>query len=135
MTIRAWVGSMLSIDTLAAEVGEETLRAMVRGFYDRVREDPLIGPMYPQDDWIGAEKRLADFLIYRFGGSSAYLDERGHPRLRMRHMSFAIGVAERDRWLALMDAAMRETGISGETADLLSAFFAQVADMMRNRPE
>jgi hemoglobin len=135
MTIRAWVESMLSIDTLAAEVGEETLRAMVRGFYDRVREDPLIGPMYPPDDWAGAEKRLADFLIYRFGGSSAYLDERGHPRLRMRHMPFAIGVAERDRWLALMDAAMRETGISGEAADLLSAFFAQVADMMRNRPE
>jgi len=135
MTIRAWVGSMLSIDTLAAEVGEETLRAMVRGFYDRVREDPMIGPMYPPDDWVGAEKRLADFLIYRFGGSSAYLDERGHPRLRMRHMPFAIGGAERDRWLALMDAAMREAGIYGEAADLLSAFFAQVADMMRNQPE
>ena len=106
---------------------------MVAAFYRRVREDEVIGPLYPQEDWAGAEKRLADFLIYRFGGSPAYIDERGHPRLRMRHMPFAIGVAERDRWLELMAAAMAEVAIPQPQAETLRAFFAQVADFMRNR--
>jgi len=126
---------MMSVDTLAAHVGEETIRAMVAAFYRRVREDALIGPMYPQDDWEGAEKRLADFLVYRFGGSAAYLEERGHPRLRARHFPFSIGTAERDRWLGLMGEAMRESGISEEAAQVMAPFFAQVADMMRNRDE
>jgi hemoglobin len=126
---------MLSIDTLAAQVGDETLRQMVGAFYRRVREDDLIGPMYPESDWAGAEKRLADFLIYRFGGAPTYLEERGHPRLRARHFPFSIGLAERDRWLHLMGEAMRETGISDEAAAVMTPFFAQVADMMRNRAE
>jgi hemoglobin len=126
---------MLSIDTLVAEVGEERLRAMVAGFYRRVREDGVIGAMYPQDDWAGAERRLGDFLVYRFGGSTGYLEERGHPRLRGRHMGFSIGVVERDRWLDLMGQAMREVGISEEAGRVMIPFFAQVADMMRNRDE
>ncbi len=119
--------------TLCAELGEPVLRSMVAAFYRRVREDEVIGPLYPQEDWAGAEKRLADFLIYRFGGSPAYIDERGHPRLRMRHMPFAIGIAERDRWLELMAAAMAEVAIPQPQAETLRAFFAQVADFMRNR--
>jgi len=126
---------MLSIDTLAQDLGEETLRSTVAAFYRRVRQDPLLGPMYPEDDWAGAEKRLADFLIYRFGGSSGYLEERGHPRLRMRHLPFSIGTAERDRWLELMGEAMRENQLSAEATAVMTPFFAQVADMMRNRAE
>ncbi len=126
---------MITVESLCQEVGEAGLRAMVSAFYSRVRTDDLIGRMYPPEDWSGSEKRLADFLVYRFGGPATYIEERGHPRLRGRHMPFSIGIAERDRWLKLMGEAMRETGISTEVAGVMLPFFAQVADSMRNRPE
>jgi hemoglobin len=126
---------MITVESLCQEVGETGLRAMVSAFYSRVRTDDLIGKMYPPEDWNGSEKRLADFLVYRFGGPATYIEERGHPRLRGRHMPFSIGIAERDRWLKLMGEAMRETGISTEVAGVMLPFFAQVADSMRNRPE
>lgn len=119
--------------SLCDVVGEARLRALVAAFYRRVRTDDLIGPMYPPDDWAGAEKRLADFLIYRFGGPPTYLEERGHPRLRGRHLPFAIGEAERDRWLQLMEAAMTEIELPAEALPPLRGFFVQVADFMRNR--
>ena len=119
--------------SLCDVVGEARLRALVAAFYRRVRTDDLIGPMYPPDDWAGAEKRLADFLIYRFGGPPTYLEERGHPRLRGRHLPFAIGEAERDRWLQLMESAMTEIGLPEEALLPLRGFFVQVADFMRNR--
>ena len=121
--------------TLYADLGAPTLRAMVASFYRRVQTDDLIGPMYPGHDWTGAEKRLVDFLIFRFGGPATYIEERGHPRLRGRHMPFSIGEAERDRWLDLMGQAMAEVEIPQEQAVVLGAFFAQVADFMRNREE
>ena len=102
-------------------------------FYRRVQEDDLIGPMYPPDDWAGAEARLAGFLCFRFHGNPAYIESRGHPRLRGRHLPFQIGEAERDRWMALMGAAMAETEIAAEALGPLRAFFAQVADFMRNQ--
>lgn len=123
------------VGNLYHEIGEAPLRALVAAFYRRVRVDDIIGPMYPPGDWEGAEKRLADFLIYRFGGPPTYLEERGHPRLRGRHMPFAIGVAERDRWLDLMGASMREVDFPTEHVPLVGAFFAQIADFMRNREE
>ncbi|MBK8094674.1 MAG: globin [Verrucomicrobiaceae bacterium] len=110
------------ISQLYAQVGEEKLRAMVAAFYRRMRSDDLIGPMYPQDDWEGSEKRLADFLVYRFGGPQTYIQERGHPRLRGRHMPFPIGQAERDRWLTTMQDAMTEVGIPADSAPLITAF-------------
>ena len=126
---------MDAVGSLYHHLGEDRLRALVTAFYRRVRQDDLIGPMYPPDDWDGAEKRLADFLIYRLGGPETYLQERGHPRLRGRHMPFSIGLAERDRWLDLMGASMREVDIPLEHVPLLGAFFAQIADFMRNREE
>lgn len=123
------------VGTLYHDLGEERLRRLVAAFYQRVREDDLIGRMYPPDDWEGAEKRLADFLIYRFGGPQTYIEERGHPRLRGRHMPFSIGVAERDRWLELMGAAMNEVSIPEAQAPIIGSFFAQIADFMRNREE
>lgn len=116
------------------ELGDGDFGPLVAAFYRRVREDDLIGPMYPDKDWEGAEKRLADFLRFRFGVNDDYTRERGHPRLRMRHMPFSIGEAERDRWLLLMGEAMDEVEVKGEGRELLEAFFAQVADFMRNRP-
>jgi hemoglobin len=126
---------MPMIDSLHSLLGEETLTRMVGAFYRRVREDDLLAPLYPPDDWENAEKRLRDFLIYRFGGPDTYIQERGHPRLRGRHMPFSIGIPERDRWLALMGQSMREVGISDEIAPEMGTFFAQVADAMRNRAE
>lgn len=116
-----------------AGFSEETVRKMVAAFYQRVRADDLLSPMYPHDDWEGAEQRLRDFLIYRFGGSDKYIQERGHPRLRMRHAPFQIGIAERDRWLELMSAAIKETEIPDEQACGLESFFEQIADFMRNQ--
>lgn len=113
-------------------LSEEQLTDLTAAFYRRVREDDLIGPMYPGSDWAGAEQRLRDFLIFRFGGSDKYIQERGHPRLRMRHAPFKIGIAERDRWLELMLAAMKETEVPGDQFLNLKTFFEQVADFMLN---
>jgi len=93
----------------------------------------LLGPMYPKDDWEGSENRLALFFKFRFGQEPAYLEERGHPKLRMRHMPFRIGEAERDRWLELMAAALEEEKISAEATASLMTFFSGVADFMRNK--
>lgn len=125
---------MDEISTLCARVGEPKLRAMVAAFYRRMRTDDVVGPMYPADDWEGAEKRLADFIVYRFGGPQTYIEERGHPRLRGRHMGFSIGEAARDRWMNLMAEAMQEVQMPEAEAALIAPFFAGVADMMRNRP-
>ncbi len=111
---------------------EQVFHDLVSAFYRRVRKDDLIGPMYPNDDWEGSEQRLRDFLIYRFGGSDRYIQDRGHPRLRMRHAPFKIGIEERDRWLEIMNAAMEETEVPGSIALDLKVFFEQVADFMRN---
>ncbi len=121
------------VGSLYAEVGEPRLRAMVAGFYARVPADDLLGPMYPTEDMAGAEERLAGFIIFRFGGPADYVKERGHPRLRMRHMPFAIGAPEAERWLLLMAAAMEEAGISGDPAQRMVSFFTDVAASMRNR--
>lgn len=120
---------------LFAAVGETGIARMVAAFYSKIRTDDLLGPMYPDDDWEGSEKRLREFLLFRLGGDSRYLESRGHPRLRMRHMPFSIGVAERNRWLELMRAAMKEAELPGETILELDAFFSQVADFLRNREE
>lgn len=114
-------------------MGAEKIAAMVAAFYRRVPGDDLLGPMYPPDDLAGSEKRLLDFLVFRLGGPQTYIEERGLPRLRMRHAPFSIGEAERDRWLELMDAAMEEAGVEPAHAAILRPFFARIADSMRNR--
>ena len=113
--------------------GEQEITDLVAAFYQRVQHDEVIGPLYPQQDWSGAEQRLRDFLIYRFGGSDRYIQQRGHPRLKMRHAPFKIGNAERDRWLELMGQAMQETGVSPSHALNLRTFFEQVANFLRNQ--
>lgn len=121
------------VGQLCETIGEHRLRDMVAAFYRKVREDKIIGHLYPPDDWAGAEKRLADFIVYRFGGPQTYIEERGHPRLRGRHMPFPIGEAERDRWMELMTAAMAEVAIPPDAIPIITSFFAQVADAMRNQ--
>lgn len=89
--------------------------------------------MYPPDDMEGAERRLRDFLVGRFGGPQRYIRDRGHPRLRARHFPFAIDEAAADRWMLLMGEALEETALPDEVDAALRPFFAQVAEMMINR--
>lgn len=94
-------------DTVWAQVGgTETFERIVRDFYAGVREDPVLAPMYPQDDWEGAIRRLRMFLEQYWGGPTTYSEERGHPRLRMRHVPFHVNPDARDRWLRHMNAAL-----------------------------
>ena len=115
------------------EFSDSELALLVSEFYSRVKKDDLLRPMYPHDDWEGAELRLRDFLIYRFGGSDQYIQRRGHPRLGMRHAPFAIGVPERDRWLSLMNQAMDELEWHTPKKKALVDFFEQVAEFLRNQ--
>ncbi|NJL92797.1 MAG: globin [Anaerolineae bacterium] len=96
---------------LYALIGEGGFERLVAAFYRRIPADDVLGPMYPADDLPDAEQRLRDFLIFRFGGPPRYLEQRGHPRLRMRHAPFAIDQAARDRWMTLMEAAMQEANL------------------------
>lgn len=113
-------------------LGEECLRAIVAGFYRRVPQDPILGPMYPPHDLAGAEHRLRSFLTYRFGGPPDYLRERGHPRLRMRHMPFVIDQRARDRWMELMLAAIDEQPAAAPHRAYLEKFLGDIATFLMN---
>lgn len=117
------------------QIGPQGITDMCAAFYKRVPSDDILGPMYPSDDLRGAEDRLRDFLLFRLGADTTYLEKRGHPRLRMRHAPFEINFRARDRWVKLMDESMEEAGIPADTAATLRTFFLQVADFLRNVPE
>lgn len=116
-----------------ARIGEDGFTRLVAAFYRQVPGDDILGPMYPPDDLAGAEARLRDFLIGRFGGPPRYIQQRGHPRLRMRHAPFPIDEAARNRWVQLMGRALDEAAIPEEAAAMLREFFDAVATMMINR--
>ena len=116
-----------------ARIGEEGFARLVRAFYAQVPADDILGPMYPSDDLEGAEVRLRDFLVGRFGGPPRYMEQRGHPRLRMRHMPFAIDMAARNRWVTLMERALDEAALPDDAAAVLRGFFAHMATFMINR--
>ena len=116
-------------------IGEDGFERLVAAFYRRVPQDDILGPMYSEEDDLGgAEQRLRDFLIFRFGGPPRYIEERGHPRLRMRHIRFPIGQAARDRWMELMNAALTEAALPVEVEVKLRAFFDSTATFLINRP-
>jgi len=120
-------------DDLYARIGEDGFARLVRAFYAQVPGDDLLGPMYPRDDLAGAEQRLRDFLIGRFGGPPRYVEQRGHPRLRMRHFPFAIDQAARDRWMSLMDRAIDLAELPDDAAALLREFFHSTSTFLMNR--
>ncbi len=123
----------MSEQTLYDIVGEDGLTRLVASFYRRVAEDDLLRPMYPENDLTGAEQRLRDFLVFRFGGPQRYIEQRGHPRLRMRHMPFPIDQAARDRWMQLMDESLAESGFADSVVEAMHTFFDGVATFMINR--
>jgi len=108
--------------------------ALVDHFYDGVEADPDLLALYPDPtDLVGARRRLALFLAQYWGGPTTYSDERGHPRLFMRHTPFAIDVAARDRWLTAMRAAVAEMEPAPEVAERLLRYFEMAAEAMRNQ--
>ena len=115
-------------------VGEVGFQRLVAAFYQKVPTDEILGPMYPPDDLAGAEARLRGFLIGRFGGPQTYIQERGHPKLRMRHMPFALTRAARDRWVTLMGNALDDVSFPSAVDALLRVFFAQTATFLVNKP-
>ena len=120
-------------EELYAAIGEDGFARLVRAFYAQVPDDDVLGPMYPAHDLLGAEERLRDFLIGRFGGPPRYIEQRGHPRLRMRHVPFAIDEAARNRWVTLMDRALDEARLPDDATSLLREFLHAMATFMINR--
>lgn len=114
--------------------GEATFRRLVDTFYAGVATDPVLRPIYPEQDLAGARERLSLFLIQYWGGPPTYSERRGHPRLRMRHVPFAIGRAERDAWMRHMAAAVESLELAPALRDRLLDYFETAATAMINRP-
>ena len=113
--------------------GEETFRRLVARFYAGVATDPVLRPLYPEEDLCPAEERLRMFLVQYWGGPRTYSDRRGHPRLRMRHAPFAIGEQERDAWLRHMREAVDSLGLPVEQEQPLWRYLEMAAHSMQNR--
>jgi hemoglobin len=113
--------------------GEATFRRLVSVFYAGVREDPILRPLYPEDELEAAEERLALFLMQYWGGPTTYNAQRGHPRLRMRHAPFPIGEAERDAWLTHMREAVDAIELDDEHEAQLWLYLLQAAASLQNR--
>ncbi len=113
--------------------GEEFFVRLVDEFYAGVVADRVLWPLYPdQSDLQGAKDRLRLFLIQYWGGPTTYMEVRGHPKLRLRHMPFLIGPTERDHWLAHMAAAVEATTDDQSIRDELMAYFVPAAEHLRN---
>jgi hemoglobin len=115
-------------------IGHDGFERLVAAFYQQIPGDHILGPMYPADDLEGSRQRLRDFLIFRFGGPPTYIEQRGHPRLRMRHARFSVDQQARDRWVQLMNQALEETMLPDDVRHLLREFFGSTATFLMNRP-
>ncbi|MEU7590169.1 globin [Micromonospora sp. NPDC049230] len=112
--------------------GEPTFRRLVDEFYAGIATDPLLRPMYPEDDLGPAAERMTLFLMQYWGGPNTYSAQRGHPRLRMRHAPFRIGAAERDAWLRNMRRAVDQLDLDPALAATLWDYLERAAYFMVN---
>jgi hemoglobin len=112
--------------------GEETFRRLVHRFYQGVAEDPLLRPLYPEEDLSGAEERLRMFLVQYWGGPRTYSDQRGHPRLRMRHAPFKVTPQARDAWLRHMQAAVDDLDLPEHLEQMLRDYLTNAAFSLVN---
>jgi hemoglobin len=112
--------------------GEETFRRIVHRFYEQVAADEILRPLYPEEDLGPAEERLRLFLIQYWGGPHTYSDNRGHPRLRMRHAPFQVGPLQRDAWLRCMRIAVDEAGLDAEHRAQLWDYLEMAANSLVN---
>jgi hemoglobin len=113
--------------------GEETFRRLVHRFYEGVAADPILRPLYPEEDLEPAEERLRLFLIQYWGGPRTYSERRGHPRLRMRHAPFPIGEREREAWLTHMRVAVDELELPEQLDTMLWDYLVMAANSMINK--
>lgn len=117
--------------------GHETFRALIARFYELVAVDPIVRPLYPEEDLGPAEVRFRMFLEQYWGGPRTYSAQRGHPRLRMRHHPYVIGTTERDAWLRCMHQAVDSIGpdrMDAEHRAALLAYLDAAADSLVNAP-
>jgi hemoglobin len=114
--------------------GEPAFRLLVQRFYAAVKVDPILRAIYPDEDLTAATERLTLFLIQYWGGPSTYSEQRGHPRLRLRHQPFAIGQDERDAWLCHMRAAVESLELAPPVRKALLDYFETASTAMINRP-
>lgn len=112
--------------------GHATFEGIVRRFYEGVRADDVLGPMYPAHDWEGAIWRLTAFLEQYWGGPTTYSEQRGHPRLRMRHQPFHVNPEARDRWIGHMREAVAGAGLAPLHAVTLMDYLERAAHSMIN---
>jgi len=112
--------------------GAPYFEALVADFYSRVEADALLRPMYP-DDLRASVAHTALFLMQYWGGPTTYSERRGHPRLRMRHAPFAIGIAERDAWFEHMAAAVEASDAIDQAKSMMIGYFDQAATAMINQ--
>ncbi|MBO0729136.1 MAG: globin [Acidimicrobiaceae bacterium] len=117
--------------------GDPFFDALTRRFYDAVAVDPVLRPLYPEDPegFEAARRHLRDFLIQFWGGPTTYSDERGHPRLRMRHTRFAIGQTERDAWVHHMTEAVRAGHLGPLDEQQMLSYFSGAATQLINQQE
>ena len=113
--------------------GEDVFHRLVARFYRGVAADPVLRPLYPEEDLGPAEERLRMFLVQYWGGPRTYSEQRGHPRLRMRHAPFAIGERERDAWLRHMRDAVDSLALPPEQEEPLWRYLEMAAASMQNR--
>jgi len=123
-------------DTLWRQVGgTEVFERIVSIFYQAVREDPVLSPMYPNHDWDGAEWRLRTFLEQYWGGPTTYSDKRGHPRLRMRHQPYPITQTAKQHWLKHMHAALDQVELPMMHDLAFREYIERAATSLVNTPE
>ena len=113
--------------------GRATFEQLVSHFYALVAIDPILKPMYPDEDFHGAAQRLMMFLEQYWGGPSTYQEQRGHPRLRMRHAQFHIDLAARDAWLRCMKSAVNELSIEEADRVILWSYLELAANSLVNQ--
>jgi hemoglobin len=126
---------LTQVSVYEAAGGEATFGRLVERFYQGVAEDPVLRPLYPKDPemFAAAEGHLRQFLIQYWGGPGTYSEQRGHPRLRMRHSPFAIGRAERDAWMRHMRAAIDSLDLTPPVREAFLEYFENAATAMMNR--
>lgn len=134
----------MNVEDVYGAIGEAGFERLIAAFYRQIPDDAILGPMYRTSDidqggseterMKAAEVRLRDFLIFRFGGPQRYLQTRGAPALRMRHVKFTVNQEARDRWVQLMDKALDEAALPAEATATIREFLGQVATFLINRP-
>lgn len=123
---------MAEMTVYEAVGGDQFFAELAAEFYRRVRTDKILAPMYGSDDLAGAERRLFLFLRQYWGGPTDYIQERGAPRLRMRHIAYHIDRAAQEHWLACMRFALDAQQLPEVLDGILWNYFTQAADGMRN---